>query len=422
MPTYTSPFTGDVVQPTDVSYYALTFSTSQELSWPDYTVAGATTVAAARIMDCTATAAGLTITLPPGNQQSVGTDILFRNLGAESFTIQDQSGGQAVVLAAGTARYFYLVDNSTEDGVYRNFTYGTGTSAADAAALAGNGLTDIAGQLATSTTVIQTSLNTTFAESNRGEAYVWTGGAGTFTLPPAGSLTAGWYMMIRNGGTGTLSVAAPATKTINGNSSEAFYPSDSAVIIYEHTTGSFFTVGLPRQAAISYTSATYDVDAIVGNTLSLVTFAPSIQTYVAPSGTRTTDLDVTLPAITQIYAINNATGQSGYDVTFQISGSTQAPVAFANGVTAILLSDGVNLYILTQTSTTTFLGANGSAAAPTFSFLSDSETGMYLNATNNLRLAANATDMLIVDATNLGNLQVSTPATFTAGKITGGSF
>jgi hypothetical protein len=422
MPTYTSPFTGDVVQPTDVSYYALTFSTSQELSWPDYTVSGATTVAAARIMDCTATAAGLTITLPPGNQQSVGTDILFRNLGAESFTIQDQSGGQAVVLAAGTARYFYLVDNSTEDGVYRNFTYGTGTSAADAAALAGSGLVDIAGQLATSTTVIQTSLNTTFTEANRAEAYVWTGGAGTFTLPTVSSLTPGWYMMIRNGGTGTLSVAAPATKTINGNSSEAFYPSDSAVIIYEHTTGNFFTVGLPRQAAISYTSATYDVDAIIGNTLSLVTFAPSIQTYVAPSGTRTTDLDVVLPAITQIYAINNATGQSGYDITFQISGSTQAPVAFANGTTAILLSDGVNLYILTQTSTTTFLGANGSAAAPTFSFLSDSETGMYLNATNNLRLAANATDMLIVDATNLGNLQVSTPATFTAGKITGGSF
>lgn len=422
MPTYTSPFTGDVVQPTDVSYYALTFSTSQELSWPDYTVTGGTTVAAARIMDCNATAASLTITLPPGNQQSVGTDILFRNIGANSFTVQDQSGGQSVVIAAGEARYFYLVDNSTENGVYRNFTYGTGTSSADAAELAGDGLAVINGLLATSTTVIQTSLNTTFAESNRADAYVWTGGAGTFTLPPVASLNPGWYMMIRNGGTGTLTVAAPATRTINGSSNEAFYPSDSAVIIYENTTGNFFTVGLPRQAAISYTSATYDVDAIVGNTLNLVTFAPAIQTYVAPSGTRAVDLDVTLPAITQIYAINNATGQSGYDVTFQISGSTQAPLAFANGVTAILLSDGNNLYILTQTSTTTFLGANGSAAAPTFSFLSDPDTGMYLNATSNLRFSANSTDMLTLNATNLGNLQVSTPATFTAGKIAGGTF
>ena len=422
MPTYTSPFTGDVVQPTDVSYYALTFSTSQELSWPDYTVTGGTTVAAARIMDCNATAASLTITLPPGNQQSVGTDILFRNIGANSFTIQNQSGGQAVVVAAGEARYFYLVDNSTEDGVYRNFTYGTGTSSADAAALAGNGLVDIAGQLATSTTVIQTSTNTTFTASNRAQAYVWTGGAGTFTLPTVASLSPGWYIMVRNGGTGTLNVSAPATKTINGSSTEAFYPSDSAIILFEHTTGNFFTVGLPRQAAISYTSATYDVDAIVGNSLSLVTFAPSIQTFVAPSGVRTTNLNVTLPAITQIYAINNATGQSGYNITFQISGSTQAPVSFANGVTAILLSDGNNLYILTQTTTTTFLGANGSAASPTFSFTSDTETGMYLNATSNLRLSANATDMLILNATNLGSLQVSTPAQFNAGLIAGGTF
>lgn len=422
MPTYTSPFTGDVVQPTDVSYYALTFSTNQELSWPNYTVSGGTTVAAARIMDCNATVAGRTITLPPGNQQSVGTDILFRNIGANSFTIQDQSGGQAVVLAAGTARYFYLVDNSTEDGVYRNFTYGTGTSAADAAALAGDGLADIGGLLATSTTVIQTSTNTTFAESNRADAYVWTGGAGTFTLPPAGSLNPGWYMMIRNSGTGTLTVAAPATKTLNSNSTEVFYPSDSAVIIYENTSGNFFTIGLPRQSAITYTSATYDVDAIVGNTLDLTTFAPAIQTYVAPSGTRAVDLDVTLPAITQIYAINNATGQSGYDITFQISGSVQAPLSFANGVTAILLSDGVNLFILTQTTTTSFLAANGSAASPSYSFLSDADTGMYLNATSNLRFSANSTDMLILNATNLGSLQVSTPATFTAGKIAGGAF
>lgn len=124
MPTYTSPFTGDVVQPTDVSYYSLTFSTNQTLQWPNYIVPGSTDVVAARIIDCTPTQAGLKIVLPPGNQGSVGTDILFRNRGSFDFVVEDQSGDQSVTIGAGTARYFYLVDNTTEDGVYRNFTYG----------------------------------------------------------------------------------------------------------------------------------------------------------------------------------------------------------------------------------------------------------------------------------------------------------
>ena len=75
MPTFTSPFTGDIVEPTDVSYYALEFSTDQTLTWPTYVVPGSTDVAVARIMDCTPTVADLIVTLPYGNQASVGTDI-----------------------------------------------------------------------------------------------------------------------------------------------------------------------------------------------------------------------------------------------------------------------------------------------------------------------------------------------------------
>ena len=181
MPTYVSPFTGDVVQPTDVSYYSLTFSTDQELVWPNYAVPGATTVAAARVMDCVAEDTGLTITLPVGNQGSVGTDILFRNKGANAFIVQDQSGDQSVTIDVGGARYFYLVDNSTEDGFWSNVEFGAGTSYADAASLVGNGLTNQAGRLETSTSVYEVSSAPTFDEESRAKAYVWTSGAGTFT-------------------------------------------------------------------------------------------------------------------------------------------------------------------------------------------------------------------------------------------------
>lgn len=422
MTTYTSPFTGDVVQPTDVSYYALTFGTNQELSWPDYTVSGGTTVAVARIMDCNATAAGLTITLPPGNQQSVGTDILFRNIGSNTFTVQVQSGSPSVSIAAGQARYFYLTNNSTTDGVYRNFTYGTGTSSADAASLVGNGLTNLNGLLQTSTITIETASAPTLNESVRAYSYVWTGGAGTFTLPTAASVSAGWYIYVRNSGTGSLAVTAQGANTINGTSTITFYPNDSALVVLNKTTGKFFTIGLQSQSVVTYSSAVYDVDNIIGNTLNLVTFAPTIQTYVATSGTRTQNLAVTLPAITQIYVVNNATGQSGYSITFAIDGSPSAPVAFANGVTAILLSDGVDLYILTQTTTGIFYADNGTVSAPSFTFTSDTNTGLYLAATNDMRVTTNGADMLRFNNTNPGSPQISTTATFNAGLIPGGTF
>lgn len=422
MPTYTSPFTGDVVDPTDVSFYELTFSTNQTLNWPNYIVPGSTAVAAARIMNCTASAAGLTVSLPPANQGSVGTDILFRNLGSNSFVIQDYTGGQSVTLAAGQARYFYLTDNTSEAGTWNNFTYGTGTSFADAASLAGDGLSTLMGKLITSTDVVRTSNNITFTEADRALAYIWIGGAGTADLPTNGTLTIGWYALLRNSGTGSLTLNAPAGKTINGASTQTFYPSDSAIIVYDNTTGNFFTVGLTRQTQVTYSAATYDVDSIVGNTLSLVNYAPTIQTYVALSGTRTQNLEVVLPAITQIYIVSNETGQTGYDVTFEVTGTTDPPVAVTNGNITILLTSGLSTFPLIQTSSNFFQAVDGTSTAPSFSFLNDTGTGMFLNTSNNAQLVSNGLVMLNMDATNPLDPQVSTDGQFNAALIAGGTY
>lgn len=422
MTTYTSPFTGDIVQPTDVSYYALAFSTDQTLAWPDFIAEGADVIPAARIMDCTPSTSGLTITLPYGNQASVGTDILFRNLGAVSFTVEDSAGGQAVVIGAGEARYFYLTNNSTEAGVYRSFQYGTGTSSADAASLVGNGLINIGGLLETSTEVIQSSSDITFSASDRALAYIWTGGLGTADLPAPASIAAGWYVMLRNNGTGSLTVNAPAGKYINGSSTQTLYPTDSAIITYDVTSQNFFTIGLSRQTTVSYTAATYDVDSIVGNTLDLTSFAPSIQTYEAFSGTRTQTLAVTLPAITQIYVISNVTGQSGYAITFEVSGSLSAPTSFSNGTTAIILTNGTEIYTLTQSVTGVFYASNGSVSSPSFTFNSDNGTGLYLNTTHDMRVASNGVDVMSFNAVNPASLQVSTNAQFNAALIAGGTF
>lgn len=423
MTTFTSPFTGDVVQPTDVSYQSLTFSANQQLSWPDNTIPGGTTIVAARIMDCVATTSGLAIRLPPANQASVGTDILFRNRGSNDFIVEDYTGGNDVTITAGTARYFYLANNSTEAGEYRNFTYGAGTSSADAASLVGSGLTTMAGRLETSTDVVEVATAPTLDENSRALAYVWTSGAGTFNLPDPLTLEPGWFIMVRNGGTGALTVTPFAGSTIDGNGTSTFFPTDSATIVYDSDTGNFFTVGLSRQTVVTYSSATYDVDSIVGNTLSLVSFAPAIQTYVAFTGTRTQTLTVELPAITQIYVISNQTGQPSYSIEFEIFGGTQPPISIGNGVTAILLSDGNELTVLTvNTASGLFLANNGTAAAPTFSFTSNTGTGFYLGTTNVMRATVGGQNIFEFNGTNLGNLKVSTPAEFNAGRIAGGVF
>jgi hypothetical protein len=423
MTTFVSPFTGDVVQPTDVSYLSLTFSTSQQLSWPDSTLPGGTTVVAARIIDCIANTAGTSIRLPPANQASVGTDILFRNRGIESFVVSDYTGANDVTILPGTARYFYLVDNSTVAGVFRNFTYGAGTSIADAASLVGSGLTTMAGKLETSTDVVEVSVAPTLDEDSRALAYVWTSGAGSFNLPDPATIEPGWFIMVRNNGTGALTILPFAGSTIDGNSTSTFYPTDSAIIVYDSSTDNFFTVGLSRQALLTYTSATYDVDAIVGNSLSLVTFAPTIQEYAAFTGTRTQNLTVTLPAITQVYIISNVTGQPGYSVEFEITGSPSPAVSFGDGVTAFLLSDGVTLTTLAlSTSTGTFLANNGTVSNPTFSFASNTSTGLYLAGANVMRVAANGQDIFEFDGSNLSSPQVSASAEFNADLITGGTF
>lgn len=420
MPTFTSPFTGTVVQPTDVSYYELTFSTDQDLYWP--AVVNPTQVPAARIMDCYPEEADLHVNLPQGNQGSVGSDILFRNFGGEAFSIVDFSGDSSVIIEPGESKYFYLSDNSTEDGTWQNVTFGTGTSTADAATLQGAGLTTLNGKLAVTGNIVEVSSTPTLLDSSRAATYVWTGGNVTFTLPTALSLSAGWFIGFRNNGSGTLTIIGQGSSLVNSASSISVNPGDSGYLIFQQSTGNFFTVGLTVPSNVTFTSATYDVDAISGATLDLVSYAPIIQTYVGLSGTRAVDLDVTLPAITQLYVLVNSTGESGYNITFQVSGSSQTPIALTEGQTALVLSDGNFLYVLTQTTTGIYLANNGSESAPSFSFNSDDTTGMYLVGTSVLGLTTNATQILRLDGSNTSDLQISTDATFNAGLIPGGTF
>ena len=419
-PVYVSPFTGTVVTPTDVSYYALAFSANTQLYWPS-TVNNSETPAA-RIIDCVASASSLSIALPPANQGTLGADILFRNLGSQAFVVTDSTGGGSFTIPVGISKYVYLTDNTSAAGVWQNVTFAAGTSYADATTLAGAGLTTVSGQLATTQNPIDVTTTPVINDLSRAATFVWNSGAGSFTLPAISSLSPGWYIGFRNNGTGSLAINPTSPDTINGLTTITANPGDSGFIILDTNSGGFVTVGLAPTNNVTFTAATYDVDTIPGNTFSLTSFAPIIQTYIAQTATRTHTLAVTLPAITQIYILVNNTNQTGYNITFQNQGSSQPPLVLSAGNVSTVLSDGLNLYPLTTASTGLFYASNGTAALPSFSFNNDTSTGMYLVGSSILGLTANGHEIVQMDNSNLSQPLVTVNATLNAQLIPGGTF
>jgi hypothetical protein len=420
-PTYTSPFTGTVVTPTDISYEALNFSSNTTLYWP--TTVNSSQTVAARIIDCAASAAGLSIALPDATQGTLGTDILFRNLGAYSFTITDNTGGASVTVPSGIAKYYYLSGNTTPAGVWQNLTFGAGTSMADAATLAGLGLTTYNGKLATGQNVIDITNVPTIGQDDSGSTYNWRNGSATITLPNVEDINPGWYIGFRNSGTGTLSfTVATSGQNINGSQTIATNPSDSGFIMYDPTNVGFITVGWAPPSSVTFNSAAYDVDTIIGNTLNLTAYAPIIQTYIAQSGSRTQTLAVTLPAITQLYIFVNNTNQIGYNITFKCQGSTAAALVLTAGSVLTVLSDGTNLYSLVTASVGINYASDGTSGVPSFSFSNDVTTGLYLRDTGRLGITAGGVELMDVNNNNPSTPVVTVNAPFNATIISGGTF
>jgi hypothetical protein len=423
MPTYTSPFTGNVIQPTDVSYAGVALTGTLQLYWPQYVNAGQQV--AARIMDIQATA-GSILVLPDATQASVGQDILIRNTGANTFTVQRFGGAGSFSVAAGASQYTYITSNTTQSGVWAVLGFGTGTSTADAATLAGNSTTALLGKLEAAFITNEYVSVPTISDSSRGECFVWTGGAGTWTLPAASGLSEGWFILVRNNGTGALTIATSAVgSTIDSLSTITLPLGDSCFICVNRDPAKqdFFTVGRGRPNSLTFSSATYDVDTVVGATLSLITNTPIIQRFTALSGSRTTSLLIQLPAVTQVYYILNDTNQSGYNINLQIVGSSQAPYSLPTNTQAIVLSDGTNLYPLIQANIGQLIVNRGTAAAPAFTFTLDPVTGIYSPNNSQLGFSVAGVNIATMDGTGgSGNFVTRFVGRVQADLISGGAF
>jgi hypothetical protein len=408
---YVSPFTGDVIQPTDVSFRAVTLSANTQLNWPSNSTTNADY--AARIMQVTATAGSLNLYMPPADQTSVGNDALIRNIGANTFTVKDYAGtGTIVSVAAGESKYIYITTNSTSQGTWGVIAFGVGTSSADAATLAGYGLVASGATLNQSHPSAAITSTSTFATTDRAQTRVWGGGAGTAILPAAATLGNNWFTLFKNNGTGSFIISCTGAELIDGNSTKTFNPTESAFIVCTGTA--YVTVGYGVSSQFAFTALTKNV---TGGAVTLTNneAANNIQEYV---GNLTSNSVVTFPAVVNLYVISNQVTDNGF--TFTVTTGLGFTATIPPGQQATLICDGTNFLNAntTQAGASSFSLVDGSVGTPSLNFAAETSTGIYRPGAGELGISVLGTKRVGVTATGVS---VTGSGTFTTG-IAGGTF
>jgi len=412
MTSYISPFTGDVVVPTDVSYVSYTLASTLQLVWPangsdDNNVA-------ARIMDITSASSVPQLKMPPADQSSVGTDALIRNTGAFTITVTDYNGNTIATVTAGTARYIYLTNNSTSSGIWGVFTFGTGTSSADAATLAGYGLLASGLTLNQSHPVITLTANYTFQASDRAQALAWptSGGATNAYLPLASTLSNNWFTLLKNNGTGTLLLNTTSSELLDGTASaKTFQPGDSAFIICTGT--SYITIGYGVSTEFSFTALTKVVTTGT-YTLTASEASNTIQKY---TGALTANVTVYFPPVVNLYIISNQTTGA---FTLTIGTTIGTTVTVPTNTQATVICDGTNFLNANTTtvSSTVIAMVDGTVTNPAVYFASEPTTGIYRPAAGQFGIAILG---VLVSNTRATGLEITGTGTFSGG-VSGGAF
>ena len=416
MTSYVNPFSGQTISPSQVSYESLSLTANLQLEWP---INGNDATPASAIIDVTATSSGTAtgwlLELPPASQVSTGQSLIVRNIGSNTFTVTDYSGNTIIAVASGISQFIFLTNNSTTNGVWQSVVFGAGTSSANASALAGYGLLADGLTLNQSYNVTSYYTGATLGAANRAQFNVWTGGVGAFTLPSASTIGNNWFTIIRNNGTGILTLTPVGTDTIDGNANQQLQLTESLVIVSNGTTG-YNTYAYGRSNTFAFTQL---AQVVTGGTLTLTAAqgANIIQEY---SGVLTSNQIIVLPSTVQLYSLQNSTS-GAYTMTFKTAVSGGSTLVVNQGQTAFVVCDGTNVYSATSNSSSTFSSATlsaGTVLAPSLNFSGSTTTGLYLPASNQIGFAISASNGMTLSSTGL----TVTNSVTALGGIAGGTF
>ena len=410
---YVSPFTGDVIQPTDVSYRTVTLAANTQLNWPSNSTTATDFIA--RIMQVSASSAGLELRVPPANEASVGEDSLIRNTGANSFTVTTYGGASTIItVAPGEAKYIYITDNSTATGTWGNIAFGAGSSSADAATLAGYGLLAISTTLNQSHPTSTITNGYTFLAADRAQTKLWSSGSGSATLPLASALGDNWFTLFKNNGSGTLTISGTSGELIDGQSTKTFQPNDAAFIIC--TGSAYVTVGYGANTTFAFTSL---VKPVVSGTYTLTTNEAQnvIQEYV---GSLTGNVEIVFPQVVTLYVVSNQTTDNGYTLTIKTSASGASSTTIPPGQQATLVCDGVNFFNANtvQAGATSLNLINGTVGTPAINFAAETDSGMYRPGVGQVAFAILGSQIMNILATGIS---ITGEGKFSGG-VKGGTF
>lgn len=383
MTTYTDVFGSQTVPPSGFAYRAVSLTTDTAFFWPQLSNGDNLM---AMIMDVSASSTCAMI-LPDATLVSTGQDVLIRNTGANTVTIKDSAGGTITTIASGVAKYFYLTDNSTAAGTWTGFTFGTGTSSADANDLASYGLTVIAGDLAIEHATVSSSVTYAVQSSDRAKVVVFSSsGTVTCTLPSAATVGDGFFFMISNQGSGTVT-ATNGSDDIDGASTKAIAPTESLLLVTDG--GEWYSVGYGRSTTFAFTQLVKDVTAAGTFTLSASEYANKLMRFI---GAPAAGVTIVVPAVANVYYVQNA--YSGAQVmTFKTALGTGVSLTGTDRV--ILLCDGTDVVLAQSTTVSAPTGIpDGSAAAPALYFTSDTNTGLFRAGTDTFGISGNGTEIV----------------------------
>ena len=322
MTSFTQVFGGGTLDPAQPSYKSYTATSSITTVWPTEASTSQNVVAAINDISF-GTTTGLTFTLPPANQVSVGYNALFNNVGTSAFTVLANGGGTVLTATSGAAWSAYVTDNTTASGAYRVYQAGAGTSAAVAGDLAGYGIKAITTTLNQEYPAFTVSATALITASYRAATVVYTGGAGVFTFDPLATLTTGWFVNIVNrgpsvGGGGAL-VLTPPSGLIDGQPTKTMNPGDSCIVT---TNGSnMFTVGFGQSAVYAFSFITINLGVGFSGNYTL-SGSELNKTAIQFTGTLVGAVNIIVPFTAQQYWVDNST-TGGPGSTFLVKTSTQ---------------------------------------------------------------------------------------------------
>lgn len=327
-------FGGQNIFPSQLTYQLIELTEDIELQWA-MEVAAPGVLVVSDIIDVDADAIDWEIAFPDARNAGPGQSVLINNVGSNQVIITDALGNEIGAVPDGEVWQFYLSDNTTEAGTWETFQFGTGTSSAVAAALAGAGLKAIANTLNVQLTPRGSAVSPlTIDNSDRAKIVQWTGGVGTGTLPDPAVVGSDWFVLVRNNGTGTWTIT-PTAGDIDGAANLELSPTGSTIIYTDGTN--YFTIGLS-----TYATSNFDFIAInVAGSGDLVLAGAQLDRIsYRLTGVLTGNRNIIVPSAIQQYWINNSTAGN---FTLTVKTAAGLGILVPQGSAIIVYSDGTDV-------------------------------------------------------------------------------